>query len=92
MISRIFSHAFLKKYGPFPASSLFVNFLFLPVKSKYVYYIIFRCLDSNLGSLTLEATALPTEPQRLPKSHLMFVCELLASDGRSDRYVVSDQK
>ena len=48
-----------------PLFSLFSSFQhrFNSVDSTY----ILRCLDSNLGSLVLEATALPTEPQPPPK-------------------------
>ena len=56
---------FLKKMDL--SRSLFALFcLFYTVDSNQIK--ICRCLDSNRGSLVLEATALPTEPQPLPRS------------------------
>ena len=51
--------------GPFPASfSLFLSFL-QTVNSKKMFNKSCQWLDSNLGPLILEATALPTAPQPL---------------------------
>ena len=62
---------FLKKIRPFPASFYFI-FVFS------IQLIINKCsikfcwwLESNRGSLVSKATALPTEPQPLPK--LLFL-------------------
>ena len=58
--------------GPIPASFFFI-FVFsvqLIVKSWLKFC---RWLDSNSGPLVLEATALPTEPQPLPKYFLLRI-------------------
>ena len=53
--------------GPFIASFSFI-FVFFNTKNKCSIKIC-RCLDSNCRPLVTEATALPTEPQPLPKKH-----------------------
>ena len=68
----IFRVIFLKD-GPLLASfSLFSSFLLYSWLIK-----LCRCLDSNRGSLVSEATALPTEPQPLPKESLSHWCDPL---------------
>ena len=55
------------KNGPFPASYLYFH-LFNTVDNKQMFYIkVCRWLDSNRGPLVSDVTALPTEPQPLPK-------------------------
>ena len=48
--------------------TLFLYFrLFNTVDSKMFNIVFYQLLDSNIGSLELGATALPTEPQPLPQ-------------------------
>ena len=61
--------------GPFPASfydwfSSFQYNWYLTSKQRNVQYKFCRWLDSNRGPLVSEPTALPTEPQPLPKLYL----------------------
>ena len=65
-------HMVFFKNGLFPASFSFLfssfqyNTIHLTVNNNCSTKIC-RCLDSNRGPLVSEATALPTEPQPLPK-------------------------
>ena len=54
--------------------------LFLP-ESTYlpIYKIYFLWLDSNRGSLELEVTALPTEPQPQPLIRYTYISDILFS-------------
>ena len=58
----------LYKNGPFPGLFFLYFSIFKTVYYKLIVNRIFQRLDSNCGPLILEATALPTEPQPLPKN------------------------
>ena len=58
--------------GPFPASFLFSSFQTVDSKQIMSDIKVCRWLDSNSGSLVSESTALPTEPQPLPISFLIY--------------------
>ena len=61
------SYQILKKFnGPFPSSfSLYFRSFNVSLIQLIVNQIC-QCLDSNHGSLVVEGTALPAEPQPLP--------------------------
>ena len=73
-------HMVFFKNGLFPASFSFLfssfqyNTIHLTVNNNCSTKIC-RCLDSNRGPLVSEATALPTEPQPLPKAHVTAMTE-----------------
>ena len=59
-------------------------YVFSTLSSKYFHYKFCRWLDLNCGSLVLEATALPTEPQPLlppiNKFQVVYDCLLVYND------------
>ena len=59
------------KIGPFPASFVYV------ISIQLIVNTICLWLDSNCGSLVLEATALPMEPQPLPEIQNAWLCNFL---------------
>ena len=56
----------------------FIFIISIQFKVQLIVNGIFRWLDSNRGSLVLEATALPTEPQPLPSWSFCMSHNLLA--------------
>ena len=70
--------------GPFPASFFFIFCLYntqLTVYNNCSLLLNFcRWLDSNRGPLELEGTALPTEPQPLPKLNYFYYTSLSLID------------
>ena len=75
------------KNGPFPAtfSSIFVFSIQLTVNKCSIYKFC-RWLDSSHGAVELEVTALPTDPQPLPRclpkcdNFLTETCQKICSD------------
>ena len=61
----------------------FLIFIFSKQLTVNVQYIFCRWLDPNCGPLILEVTALPTEPQPLPKLYRSLYYELLKFDDLS---------
>ena len=59
--SILYRHSFIRNWA-FPSLFLFSSFQYCSIPRTYKIY---RQLDSNRGSLVLEATTLPTEPQPL---------------------------
>ena len=63
---------FFFKSGPFPASFLFIFVFSVQLIINKCSIKFCRWLEANRGPLVLKATALPTEPQPLPKVVLYY--------------------
>ena len=62
---------FFKKWA-IPGLFFFIFVFSIQMKVNNDQYKFRRWLDSNRGPLVLEATALPTEPQPLPLTQILF--------------------
>ena len=74
-----FSLEIFVKNCPFPDSFSYFCFFSVQLTVHNVQYKFCRWLDSNLGPLVSEATALPTEPQPLPISYVWQIISFVNS-------------